>query len=165
MMGSFGLLALALTVAPVQDVTSFEMFQLFNSCEPMYLLLTVPDDNDEDMKNVGLTKDRVQFAVESRLRGARLLRSGTVSAPLLQVRVGVTRTMYDVNMGYYKRLWDPLTDRYGLAETWTAGSVGTHGSKADDIVSKLSELLDKFLTNYLRVNEAACTESPQPPTQ
>ena len=51
------------------------------------------------------------------------------------------------------------------AETWTAGSVGTHGSKADDIVSKLSELLDKFLTNYLRVNEAACTESPQPPTQ
>ena len=163
MMGSLGLLALAMTVAPVQDVTSFEMFQLLNSCEPMYLLVTVLDD--EDMKNVGLTKERVQFAVESRLRGARLLRSGTVSAPLLRVSVAVTRTVYDVNMGYYKRLWDPLTDRYGLAETWTTGSSGTHGSKADYIVSKLSGLLDEFLTEYLRVNEAACTGSPQPPTQ
>ena len=56
MMGSLGLLALAMTVAPVQDVTSFEMFQLLNSCEPMYLLVTVLDD--EDMKNVGLTKER-----------------------------------------------------------------------------------------------------------
>ena len=41
---------------------------------------------------------------------------------------------------------------------------GAHGQNANFIVSSLSELLDKFLAEYLRVNEAACTESPPPPT-
>ena len=74
MTGSFGLLALAMIIAPVQDVTDFERFQLFNNCEPMDLM--VSDFNDiEYAENIGLTKERVQFAVESRLRGARLFRS------------------------------------------------------------------------------------------
>ena len=35
MLTSFGLLALALTTAPVQDATDFvERFQLFNNCKP-----------------------------------------------------------------------------------------------------------------------------------
>ena len=31
-------------------------------------------------------------------------------------------------------------------------------------ISSLSELLDQFLTESLRVNESACSESPRPPT-
>ena len=42
---------------------------------------------------------------------------------------------------------------------------GTHGQSAEFIVSNLSGTLDKFLTEYLRMNESACTESPQQPTQ
>ena len=39
------------------------------------------------------------------------------------------------------------------------------GGRADFILSSLSARLDKFLTEYLRVNESACTGTPQPPTQ
>ena len=64
MMGNFGLLALALTITPVQETTDRDLFRLFNNCEPMSLVVNVFGD-DEDVKKVGLTKERVQFAVES----------------------------------------------------------------------------------------------------
>ena len=99
MMGSFGLLALALTAVPVQD--SFERFQLFNNCEPMALM--VSDFNDiEDAENIGLTKERVQFAVESRLRGARLFRSSQ-RAPLLLVSVDFAGEAFTTNISYYQK--------------------------------------------------------------
>ena len=161
MMGSFGLLALALTAVPVQE--SFERFQLFNNCEPMYLLV-FDFNNIENAENIGLTKERVQFAVESRLRGARLFRSGT-GTPFLRVSVNFSGVAYTVSADYYKRLSDPVSGGSGFALTWETGSVGTHGGRAEFILSSLSGLLDKFLTEYLRVNESACTESPQPPTQ
>ena len=162
MMGSFGLLALALTAVPVQD--SFERFQLFNNCEPMDLM--VSDFNDiEYAENIGLSKERVQFAVESRLRGARLFRSSP-GVPLLLVSVNFAGEAFTTNISYYKSLLDPASGSRGVATTWEEGSVGTHGrTGADFILSSLSGLLDKFLTEYLRVNESACTESPQPPTQ
>ena len=163
MVASFGLLALALTAVPVQDSTDFERFQLFNDCEPMGLAVVV-FDNDGEAENIGLIKERVQFAVESRLRGARLFRSG-YSLPSLDVTVGVVGSAFRITMGYSKMLFDLVSDRVGAATTWSDGTFGTHGSNADFIVSSLSEILDKFLTEYLRVNEAACTGSPQPPTQ
>ena len=52
MMGNFGLLALALTITPVQETTDRDLFQLFNNCEPMSLLLEVSGD-DEDVKKEG----------------------------------------------------------------------------------------------------------------
>ena len=81
MLGSFGLLALAMSVAPAQGVTDLDRFELFNNCEPMYLLASVFDD-DETANDIGLTQERVQFAVESRLRGARLFRSDLGSSGL-----------------------------------------------------------------------------------
>ena len=164
MTGSFGLLALAMIIAPVQDVTDFERFQLFNNCEPMDLM--VSDFNDiEYAENIGLTKERVQFAVESRLRGARLFRSSQ-RVPSLLVSVNFAGEAFTTNISYYKSLLDPASGSRGVATTWEEGSVGTHGrTGVDFILSSLSGLLDKFLTEYLRVNESACTGSPQPPTQ
>ena len=163
MMGSFGLLALALTAVPVQESTDFERFKLFNNCEPMYLLV-LDFNNIENAENIGLTKERVQFAVESRLRGARLFRSG-FGTPFLRVRVNFAGVAYTMSADYYKRLSDPVSGGSSFALTRETASVGTHGGRADFILSSLSGLLDKFLTEYLRVNESACTESPQPPTQ
>ena len=162
MMGSLGLLALALTAVPVQE--SFGRFKLFNNCETMFLLVGVADDN-EHVKNVGLTKERVQFAVESRLRGARLFRSG-FGSPVLEVNVDVVGSAFFIHIRYNKTLFDPVSDRTGFAPTWEISSFGTHGqTRAEFILSSLSGILDKFLTEYLRVNESACTGSPQPPTQ
>ena len=163
MMGSFGLLALALTIAPVQDVIDFDRFQLFNNCETMGLVVSVTAE-DETAKDVGLTEERVRFAVESRLRGARLFRSGP-DLPVLGVEINVVSGAFAVSMRYYKMLFDSVSGSSGFAIAWLTGTTGTHGSKSEFIVSSLSKSLDQFLTEYLRVNESACTESPQPPTQ
>ena len=164
MMGNFGLLALALTITPVQETTDRNIFRLFNNCEPMSLVVEVFGD-DEDVKKVGLTKERVQFAVESRLRGARLFRS-YISLPGLEVRVIVLGGAFSISMRYNKTLFDSVSGKNSFAPTWDRSILGTHGQRGTEyIVSGLSELLDEFLTEYLRVNEAACTGSPQPPTQ
>ena len=160
MMGNFGLLALALTITPVQETTDRNLFRLFNNCEPMSLVVEVSGD-DEDVKKVGLTKERVQFAVESRLRGARLFRS-YLSLPGLAVNLDGAFT---ISMSYTKTLFDSVSGKNSFAPTWDRSILGTHGQRGTEyIVSGLSELLDEFLTEYLRVNEDACTGSPQPGT-
>ena len=155
---------MALTITPVQETTDRNLFQLFNNCEPMSLAVEVNGD-DEDVKKVGLTKERVQFAMESRLRGARLFRS-EVFLPVLEVNVSVLGGAFGLSMRYSKTLFDSVSGKNSFAPTWNNLRLGTHGQLGSEyIVSGLSELLDEFLTEYLRVNEAACTGSPQPPTQ
>ena len=39
---------------------------------------------------------------------------------------------------------------------WETGSYGTHGGDADYILQAVSERLDRFILEYLRVNETAC---------
>ena len=68
-------LALALTVWPghatAQDVSDSDRFQLFNECGPLDLVVEDYKDN-ADWADMGLTVDRLQTMVESRLRAARL---------------------------------------------------------------------------------------------
>ena len=60
-------------------------------------------------------------------------------------------------MKYLKSLYDPVSGRTSsLATTWESGSFGTHGDDPGFIVQSLSEHLDKFLVEYLRVNEEDC---------
>ena len=66
MMASFGLLAVAMATAPVQDVTDFDRFSLFNNCESMFLLV---ESLGDDAADIGLTKERLQVAAESRFEG------------------------------------------------------------------------------------------------
>ena len=68
-MTKLGLLALALTTAPVQDATDFERFELFNNCEPMYLLVEI-----HHRFRVGYWVDRGTLAV----RGGKPLEGRTV---------------------------------------------------------------------------------------
>ena len=45
------------------------------------------------------------------------------------------------------------------ATTWDFGGAGTHGEDADFILQGLSEHLDGFILDYLRVNEDACDQT------
>ena len=148
MLGSFGLLALAMSVAPAQGVTDSDRFKLFNNCEPMYLLASVFDD-DETANDIGLTKERVHFAVESRLRGARLFRADLGSSGL-EASIVVLGRAFNLTLRYNKELFDSVSGISRLAITWQKGTIGTHGSGADFIVSKLSALMDLFITEYLK---------------
>ena len=155
----FALAALWLCSAHVaaqgQVVSKHERFQLFNGCRPMRLVVA---DLPSDAKEIGLNRDRLRFAAESRLRSARLhtdSRAESASA-LLSIRAGVLGMSFYVQLGYAKMVSDHASGREGLAETWNAGGYGTHGKDAGYILQALSGYLDRFLAEYLRVNEPAC---------
>ena len=61
-----------------------------------------------------------------------------------------------VSVGYNKKLFDPLSGENHIATTWTSSSVGTHGGDPGHIVQALSEQVDKFVVEYLRVNGKDC---------
>ena len=45
---------------------------------------------------------------------------------------------------------------FGPASTWDTGSTGTHGNDPSYILSSVVRHTDKFIDEYLRVNESAC---------
>ncbi|MCY4584606.1 MAG: hypothetical protein OXB98_01065 [Bryobacterales bacterium] len=161
----FSLAALLVSAAAGQDSEyreRLERFQLFNACRPMNLTITLADDKAA----IGLTKEALQAAVESRLRAARLYTEDYAKSngSWLFVNVLVVGRAFNITVLYHKM----VTDEFGVtspASTWGAagGITGTHGGDAGYIVSSLSRHLDKFLAEYLRVNEAACNPAPPSP--
>lgn len=151
-------LALAVLMAPAiagQDSSGRrDSFELFNACRPMGLVV---ENLHDDAADIGLTKESLQAAAESRLRAARLYTEDMVTAGFtyLWLSVTVTGRAFNITLGYNK--W--VTDEFGhtsRAQTWVTGGTGTHGSDAGYVVSSLSRYLDTFLAAYLRANEEAC---------
>ena len=127
-----------------------DCFYLFNGCEPVDLLV---ENLPEDAAEIGLTKERIQTLAESRLRAARLYDAD--GGTHLYVNVNVVGPAFSERLNYQKRLTDP-TGLSFRATTWDVGGVGTHGGDAGYIMQTVSERLDWFILEYLRVNEAAC---------
>ena len=153
-------LALALAVlsghATAQDVSGYDRFRLFNECGPMNLVVEEYKD-DADWTDIGLTVDRIQTMAESRLRAARLY--DATGFPILYVNVNVEARGFSLNVNYRKWLYDPVSDESFDATTWTIGGAGTHRGDAGFILQGLSEYLDSFILEYLRVNEDACDQT------
>lgn len=152
-----------------------DRFQLWYACEPIYLIVeSLPDHAAE----WGLTREAITTAVRSRLRAARLYsRSSRRSVPYRPgsiVHVSDSRALlyvhvnslsegeaFSVDVEFKKRLsdWSRLPDparsgEAGRATTWDTGSVGQ--GDADYILSTVSQLTDRFIDEYLRVNASAC---------
>ena len=165
-------------IADAFDTRNKERFELFSDCHPINLII---EELTDDAKKIGLTKERVQNVAESRLRSARLYKEedilhkedgiAYVEAVLeeakalvegaylnevyLYVTVHVVGHGVSISLEFKKRV-DDQHEHSGLAITWDARSAGTHGGDPGFIISGLSESMDKFLVEYLRVNESAC---------
>ena len=157
---------------PVPESTpplGYERFELWSGCLPMRYIVDV----DEDAREIGVTSENVNAAVESRLRGARLytteesdsapdsrLRGGLLYAHIstrsLHVDVRVLGPAFSSTLRFGKLLHDPASGTRGLADTWVDHVLGTHGRDGTYILRTVSELLDRFIARYLRVNETAC---------
>ena len=110
-----------------------------------------------DASDIGLSDEMIQTAVESRLRSARLYRSEVAFIPYLYVNVHVVGRSFSITLEYRKILYDAdFAHASGAATTWKLRSVGTHGGDAAYIVSAVSQDMDKFIVEFLRVNEDAC---------
>ena len=137
-----------------QQVDGLSRFALWTGCQPMGLLVEqLPDD----AANTGLTRDALQAAAESRLRAARLYTSDTVRAnSYLYVNVNVVGRAFAISLEFRKYVFDPATGGSGSATTWDTGTLGTHGGNASFVLGSVSRNLDRFLVEFLRVNESAC---------
>lgn len=131
-------------------VSSHEEFMLWNDCDPVFLIV---EDLSYEARQIGLTEDRIQTAVESRLRSARIYSESADS----NVYVNVNTSGSAVSFSFEFR---PLVIRAGFmghAQTWKIASVGTFSSNAGYlIIQTVSEYADKFINEYLRVNASAC---------
>ena len=136
------------SLAAGQEVDRFE---LFADCEPMDLLI---ENLPEDAAEIGLTEDSIRAAAESRLRSARLY--SEASSQYLYINVNVVGAAYSARLQYEKFVFDPLSGFSSMATTWNNGSTGTYGRDSGFILSDVSQHLDRFLVEFLRVNEAAC---------
>ena len=153
------LLVLLGTPAAAQEVSDLDRFSLYNACAPMRLVV---EELNDDAAAIGLTEARIRTLAESRLRGARLYDNSPLGAARLYIRVSVLNFAdgrggafaYDMNYG--KRLHDSMTDLTLPTDTWAKSNFGTHTGDAGYILQGVSERLDYFVLEYLRVNEAAC---------
>ena len=152
-------LALALALAAVwpghataQDVSDFDRFRLFNECRPMDLV--VEDYDDDDAEAIGLTEARIRTLAESRLRAARLYDAD--AGTWLYVNVNIEARGFSLSLDYKKLVYDAISGETRYATTFESGGAGSHGRNAGFILQGLSEYLDGFILDYLRVNEAAC---------
>ena len=126
-------------------------FELYSNCGPMKFRIKYFDIEEKKIK---LTQQSVQNSIESRLRSARLYDVNGASS--LEVGIIVVNSAYSIEMEYSKYVYDKFSNTEGFAVTWQTGSTGTHGGNSSYILSSLAEHLDKFLVEYLRVNEKAC---------
>ena len=129
-----------------------DRFRLWNNCAPLDLVV---ENLSDDAAKVGLTREAVELAVRSRLRAARLY-SEQRSTSYLYVRISVLGFSHSVVIAYNKRVRDYASGESRTAITWSRGFIGTHGSSSSFILSGVSEHMDRFIDEYLRVNASAC---------
>ena len=163
--GAFGMVVLLwwVVVSPTWAGEEDDRFALYMACEPI-----MPIINVDGGEKIGLTPSPIKNAVESRLRSARIhwsarhfLQSEKNPFPFLQTSVLIVGPAYSVSLEFSKRLVDgtyahSLGELEGYATTWSRSVTGTHGSSANFILTSVAKLMDEFLVDYLRVNEAAC---------
>lgn len=130
---------------------SQDRFQLFAGCRPMGLVV---ENLPKGAAEIGLTRATIETAVRSRLRAARLYSDG--ASPWLYVQVNLAGQAYNISIQYNKWVRDTVSGEGGTAVTWDIGSTGTHGRSSGYILSFVSQHMDKFIDEYLRVNASAC---------
>jgi len=92
--------------------------------------------------------------VRSRLRAARIYESS--ATPFLYVNVAILGPAFSINISFYKYVFDFVSAESHIAITWNKGSIGTQSQDSGYIISSVSRHIDKFIDEYLRVNEEAC---------
>ena len=130
---------------------------LFTECTPLRVM-AMPGTDYDTWKEVGLTEQAVYRAVSSRLRSARILRSGRPSPAVLYVDVDIAGRAFSVDLFFSKYVVD-WRGYDSLAVTWGSSVTGTHGRDANYVLGSLARQMDHFIDEYLRVNGEACADA------
>ena len=151
---SIFLLLAVFSVNGEEDTTGLDSFGLFNKCEPLSFTIQKSVSDADDLY---LDDSAIQSAIESRLRSARIYSDENKGFSSLRVTINVVNYAVSMNVIFNKIVHDPLfSDEVGNAITWMDGGTGLHGGREEFVMNNLSEFMDNFLVEYLRVNEQAC---------
>jgi hypothetical protein len=107
--------------------------------------------------SIGLTLERIESRTELRLRGAGLTLVD-LSPDLdgfLYVNVNIVGNAFSILIGFERLVNYQVNDQVYLtsARTWTGGGAGTHGGSVTFLLDNIDEFLERFLIEYLRVNQ------------
>ena len=136
-------------------LASMNRFKLWNACNPVRLAVAKLND---DASEIGLTKERIETLVRSRLRAARIYEDDAhaYELPYLFVNVHVVGSAFSMRLELRKTVIDAVSREERMTSTWHIGSTGMHIGDASFILQGISEHTDKFIDEYLRVNAKAC---------
>ena len=141
-----------------------DRFELWNNCEliGLHAIAGLPGSGPTAAKEA--LRERVTTAARSRLRAARLYTDDPLNASL-SVAAFDGDLIRLVLVSLFKLVHDPQSEARGHAPTWLtvgggptnplAGLLGEERT-SDSIVALVTEKVDEFIDEYLRVNEDAC---------
>lgn len=132
----------------------FDRFQLYTACATVSSRVSLQLSSSSDI--TGLSEESIETAVNSRLRSARIYTS-TLSGNALLVSIQVVGAAFSVDVALLKSVYDSHSGESFFTATWRADATGTHGRDAQYIRGAVAEYMDRFVDEYLRVNEQACT--------
>lgn len=121
-----------------------------------YLAINIENLN-KDANNIGLTKDRIRDRVESRLQSVGLKSVETDGeTPFLDVNMTVISGAFSIDISYLTPASYEIRGGrrfYYFTDTWQDGFTGEHGRNASYVIDWLDEILDRFLSQYLKANQ------------
>ena len=143
------------------EVGSGDILELCTSAEKIKLIV---EDVPSDAVEIGLTTARIQNVAESRLRAARIYDSE--GSDILHIQPNAIAPTFTsgqkigdgqsvaaaYELGFNKLVFDFDVQEIGYAETWHEGAILL--GDADYIVQAISEAVDSFISEFLRVNES-----------
>ena len=136
---------------------------LFRLCPPEERMDLFIDELGEHATKGGLTEAQIRNTAESRLRAAGLYDPDAVPFLYVNVNAGSPKTgsshfpFFSIRVEYRRALYDLRLPWLDFAATWFTDSVGQGDNSF--ILSNLTQHLDQFLVEYLRVRDSkACQE-------
>ena len=98
-------------------------------------------------------EDAIEKMARKMLEVARLY--DKESPVFLAVSVSIVGQAFHISIHLNKTVLDSVSNLSFPSSTWTIGSTGTHGGNKKYIMSNLSQGVDTFIDEYMRVNGSA----------
>lgn len=132
-------------------------FELFNECRPVRVF-TRTQDLEAFYTPLASMDGRIRTMAERRLRAARIYDGAPNASGLLVVEVSRFDDSHLVTVAFARTVFEPVNGSWGTATTWRATDLRWRfpSYTSDSAMQVVSDGIDKFILEYLRVNESAC---------
>ena len=128
-----------------------ERFSLFTECQSVSVIV---EDIPGKWALADIRKATVRTATESRMKAAGFFKAPKED-PTLQIAIVYLDDHYSYSVALFKIVADLSSESLGHAITWQRKGVGVEDD-SERTMADLMDLVDSFLTQYRRANEAAC---------